>query len=198
MLSKKQRRVKRIFDIIIAFIGLIIFCIPIFILIFIATFSTNKFGIFSQKRVGQNAELFSIYKIRTMKFQENHNFITIAGDSRITLFGRFLRDTKLDELPQLFNVLVGNMSFVGPRPDVVGYADKLKGNDRIILCVKPGITGPATLKYKDEEEILSKQENPKEFNDTIIWKEKVMINRLYVGNWSLLGDIKYIIKTFFN
>ncbi len=121
--------------------------------------------------------------------------ITSSSDVRITKSGKFFRDTKIDELPQLFNVFIGDMSFVGPRPDVEGYADKLEGEDRIILSIRPGITGPASIKYKNEEEILSKQENQKEYNDTIIWPDKVKINREYIQNYSLKKDIEYIIKT---
>lgn len=139
-----------------------------------------------------------MYKIRTMKGGLlDDNYITTKNDKRITEFGKFLRLFKLDELPQLFNVLIGNMSFVGPRPDVEGYADKLEGDNRIILSVKPGITGPATLKFKHEELILENQNNPKKYNDEIIWPEKVKINIQYIVNWSLLYDIKYIIKTIF-
>lgn len=126
---------------------------------------------------------------------EEGNYITLKNDARVTDFGRLLRRLKLDELPQLFNVLFGTMSLVGPRPDVQGYADKLTGNDRIILSVYPGITGPATLKFKDEENLLAKQENPKNYNDEIIWIEKIKINKNYIENWSLIGDLKYIFKT---
>jgi len=197
MLSKKQKLTKRIFDIILSVMGIIILVIPIVIFILLASVSTKQFGLFSQKRVGQHSKLFNIYKIRTMKGFEEVNSITFKEDPRITWFGKFLRNYKLDELPQLFNVLIGKMSFVGPRPDVPGYADQLKGDDRLILSVKPGITGPATLKFRNEEDILSKQLNPKEFNDTVIWKEKVKINNIYVKNWSLLGDLNYIVKTIF-
>ncbi len=197
MLSKKQYIVKRLFDFTFSFIGIIICFVPILILILIATISTQQLGLFSQQRVGQYAKIFTIYKIRTMKLHSDENFITIANDSRITFFGKFLRTYKLDEIPQLFNVLIGNMSLVGPRPDIVGYADKLANDDRIILSVKPGITGPATLKYRNEEELLALQLNPKEYNDTIIWKEKIKINKRYVENWSFLGDLKSIFKTIF-
>ncbi len=122
--------------------------------------------------------------------------ITSSNDIRITKSGKFFRDTKIDELPQLWNVFIGDMSFVGPRPDVEGYADKLEGDDRIVLSIRPGITGPASLKYKNEEEILSKQANPKEYNDNVIWPDKVKINIEYIKNWSLLKDIQYIVKTF--
>ena len=121
--------------------------------------------------------------------------VTSSNDIRITKIGAFFRKTKIDELPQLWNVLLGNMSFVGPRPDVPGYADKLKDEDKIVLSVRPGITGPAQLAYKDEEQILAKQEDPKKYNDEVIWPDKVKINRNYVINYSFFKDIYYIWKT---
>lgn len=121
--------------------------------------------------------------------------VTTQDDIRITKSGKFMRDTKIDELPQLFNVLLGSMSFVGARPDVEGFADKLEGEDRVILSIPPAITGPASLKYRDEEAILARQENPEEYNREVIWRDKVAINRDYIKNWSLRGDIGYIIKT---
>lgn len=124
--------------------------------------------------------------------------ITSADDPRITKLGSFLRKWKLDELPQLFNVLRGNMSFVGPRPDVPGYADLLLGEDRRVLSVRPGITGPATLKYYNEEEILAKVENPIEFNDKVIFPDKVKINLEYIKRQSFAGDMKIIIFTILN
>ena len=198
MLSKKQQIVKRLFDLILAMIGIILVLIPILVLIFFASISAGKFGLFSQQRIGQYGKCFKMFKIRTMISGEEENYITLASDPRITSFGRFLRNYKLDELPQLFNVFTGKMSLVGPRPDVPGYADELKGDDRIILAVKPGITGPATLKFRNEEELLAKQKNPIEYNDNIIWKEKVVINKAYVENWSFLKDINYIVKTIFS
>ena len=197
MLSKKQQIVKRIFDIVFSTIGIVLFLIPIFILVILASFSTKKPGMFSQLRVGQHGAFFKMYKIRTMYVDDDANFITTKDDPRITRFGKFLRKYKLDELPQLYNVFLGNMSLVGPRPDVVGYADQLKGEDNIILSIKPGITGPATIKFRNEEQLLSKQLDPKNYNDTIIWKEKVKINIEYVNKWSFLGDINYIVKTIF-
>jgi len=198
MLAKKQQIGKRLFDLVFSLIGIIILFLPILVLIATATISTRKFGLFLQQRVGRNAKLFTMYKIRTMRFHDDENFMTTYDDTRVTLFGRFMRKYKLDEIPQLFNVLIGSMSFVGPRPDVVGYADKLEGEDRIILSVKPGITGPTTLKYRNEEFLLAQQTNPREYNDMVIWKDKVKINRVYVRDWSFLGDLKYIFKTIFS
>jgi len=197
MLSHKQQIIKRGFDIVLSFFGLVICSIPILILVIIATISTRHFGLYSQTRVGRHARMFTIFKIRTMKYPNDDNFITLADDPRITFVGKIFRKYHLDELPQLFNVLIGDMGFVGPRPDVAGYADLLQGEDRIILSVRPGITGPATLKFKNEDILLSQQTDPKKYNDTVIWKEKVRINKEYIMNWTLLGDINFIFKTIF-
>jgi len=194
-LNWKQEILKRIFDLIFSLVGIVLLIIPVLVLTLFATVSTRKFGLFTQHRVGRNARIFSMFKIRTMKGNDEGISIACLNNDRMTSFGRFLRDFNLDELPQLINVLMGNMSMVGPRPDVVGYADKLVGEDKIILSIRPGITGPATLKYKNEEELLSNQKNPKEYNDEIIWKQKVEINKQYIENWSLLYDIRYIIQT---
>ncbi len=197
MLTNKQQFIKRVFDISFSLIGILFLTIPIFVLTIIAAFSTKKNGFFKQKRVGQKGKLFTIFKLKTMIENNSENHITIKNDARVTKFGKFLRKYNLDELPQIYNVFCGTMSFVGPRPDVKGYADELKNEDKIILSVKPGITGPATLKFKNEEELLSKQENPKKYNDEILWKQKTEINKKYIENWSLIGDLKYIIKTLF-
>lgn len=187
---------KRVFDVVLSLFGLALTWWVIFIAWLVATFETKSNGLFVQKRVGKDGKLFNVYKIKTMKKVDGiDTTITSANDIRITKSGAFFRKTKIDELPQLFNVLFGTMSFVGPRPDVSGYADKLEGEDKIILSVRPGITGPASLKYKDEEEILSKQQNPKKYNDEVIWPDKVKINKHYIKNWSLKKDIEYILKT---
>ena len=197
MLSKKQQIIKRSFDIIASFFSIILCFFPILVLIMLASLSTKDFGLFTQQRVGRNAKLFRIFKIRTMKYPHDENFITLKDDPRLTNVGKIFRKYNLDELPQLFNVLNGDMSFVGPRPDVAGYADLLQGDDRIILSVRPGITGPATLKFKNEDALLSQQPDPKVYNDEVIWKEKVRINKEYIMNWTFLGDINYIFKTIF-
>lgn len=187
---------KRGFDIIVSFLGLTFSWWLIFIAWVIATFETKSNGFFIQKRVGKDGKIFNVIKIKTMKKVEGvDTTITSSNDVRITKSGKFFRDTKIDELPQLINVLIGDMSFVGPRPDVPGYADKLEGEDRIVLSIRPGITGPASLKYKNEEEILASQNDPKWYNDKIIWPDKVRINKEYIKNWSLKTDIEYIIKT---
>ena len=187
---------KRGFDIVVSFLGLTFSWWLIFIAWIVATFETKSNGFFIQKRVGKDGKIFNVIKIKTMKKVEGvDTTITSSNDVRITKSGKFFRDTKIDELPQLINVLIGDMSFVGPRPDVPGYADKLEGEDRIVLSIRPGITGPASLKYKNEEEILASQNDPKWYNDKIIWPDKVRINKEYIKNWSLKKDIEYIIKT---
>ena len=195
MITKPQLRVKRYFDFILALILLPMLMLPIFLLVLFCTIDTRRWGVFSQLRVGQHAKLFKIYKLRTLK-EERH----VLGhlDRSATRLGKFLRRTKLDEFPQIFNVLIGNMSFVGPRPDVQGFADELEGEDRKILIVKPGITGPATLKYKYEERVLERQKDPEYFNRTIIWVDKVKINKKYIENYSFSLDLKIIFKSTFN
>ncbi|GAB1309361.1 sugar transferase [Urechidicola sp. KH5] len=191
MLSKKQQIFKRLFDFTFALVGLCFAIIPLLILILIASFSTRSFGIFKQERVGQFGQIFVLYKIKSMRKGVTKGHITTSADIRITSFGKFLRNTKLDEFPQLINVLFGSMSFVGPRPDIKGYADKLEGDDRIILSVKPGITGPATLYYSNEAELLAKQSDPINYNNTVIWPHKVEMNRHYVLEWNFLKDLRY-------
>jgi lipopolysaccharide/colanic/teichoic acid biosynthesis glycosyltransferase len=186
MLSKKQKLIKRFIDIIGSCIGIVIFTIPIFILIVISTIVHQEFGVFFQKRVGEHGEIFNVYKIKSMKFPK---------ESAISSFGNFIRKTKLDELLQVFNVLFGQMRIVGPRPDILGYADKLKGEDKIILSVKPGLTSLAALKFANEEQLLKSQSNPLVYNDLVIWPQKVALNKQYIKNWSLFNDFKIIGKT---
>lgn len=195
MITKKQLRTKRIFDVLLVLLLLPFFILPIIALVILATFDTKKYGVFTQRRVGQHGKIFKIYKIRTLK-EEKH----ILGhlDRSATVLGKFLRHTKLDELPQLFNVIKGDMSFVGPRPDIEGFADKLEGDDRIVLLVKPGITGEATLKYKEEELLLNKQKDPEDYNRRVIWVDKVKINKNYVRNYSFYLDLKLILKSIFS
>ncbi|WP_296358273.1 sugar transferase [Winogradskyella sp.] len=195
MISQAQLKRKRAFDVVLVLILLPFVGVPIFILVGIATIDTKKYGVFSQLRVGQHGKLFKIYKIRTLK-EEEHKLGHLEKSA--TALGKYLRRTRLDELPQLFNVLVGDMSFVGPRPDIQGFADELQGEDRIILKVKPGITGEATLKYKNEERVLERQKDPDHYNRTIIWVDKVKINKNYVMNYSFYLDLKLIFKSTIN
>jgi len=195
-LSFKSRMLKRLFDLLVSFLGLI--CVGWLILFawIIASFDTRSNGFFLQKRVGREGNLFSVVKIKTMRSRHvDGATITVSGDPRITVSGKFFRKSKIDELPQLFNVFIGQMSFVGPRPDVPGYADLLKNEDRIVLSVRPGITGPASLKYRDEERMLAAHDEPLRFNDEVIFPDKVRINKEYVRDYSFRKDITYIIKT---
>lgn len=153
--------------------------------------------VFSQRRVGQHGKLFTMYKFRSMAVNHSGSSISVKGESRITPLGAVLRKYKLDELPEIWNVLKGDMSLVGPRPDVPGYADKLVGKDREVLRLKPGITGPASLKYRNEEELLAAQEDPQRYNDEIIFPDKVRINLNYLHYWSFFLDIKIIFYTIF-
>ena len=195
-MTPQQWRIKRAFDILLSIVGVILATPIIIIAIIVASIDTRSFGLFLQQRVGRYGRLFTVYKIKTMRRVDGvDSTVTTQDDIRITKSGKFMRDTKIDELPQLFNVLLGSMSFVGARPDVEGFADKLEGEDRVILSIPPAITGPASLKYRDEEAILARQENPEEYNREVIWRDKVAINRDYIKNWSLRGDIGYIIKT---
>ncbi len=196
MLSRRQKIQKRVFDIVLSFVGLSLAWWIILIAWMVASFETKSNGFFVQTRVGKGAKLFYVIKIKTMKKVAGvDTTVTSSTDVRITKSGAFFRKTKIDELPQLINVLLGTMSFVGPRPDVKGFADMLKGEDRVILSILPGITGAASLKYRDEEEILSKQEDPEQYNKEVIWLDKVSINRRYIAEWSFKKDIEYIIKT---
>lgn len=154
-------------------------------------------AIFRQRRVGRNGKLFTMYKFRSMTVSHSGSSVSVAGESRITPLGAKLRKYKLDELPELWNVLKGDMSFVGPRPDVPGYADRLQGEDRLILKLRPGITGPASLKYANEEELLAQVADPRRYNDEVIFPDKVRINLDYYYNRTFCGDIRLIFQTIF-
>lgn len=198
MLPKASDLMKWTFDRIVALFGFLVLS-PVFLSIFLAIkmADPSQSAFFKQLRVGQHAKPFYILKFRNMKKDAAGSHITVEDDERVTKIGKFLRRFKLDELPQLFNVIKGEMSFVGPRPDVPGYADLLTGEDRKILELKPGITGPATLKYRNEEQLLANQKDPLLYNDTVIWPDKVRINKAYALNHSFFGDIKIILQTFY-
>jgi lipopolysaccharide/colanic/teichoic acid biosynthesis glycosyltransferase len=191
---------KRIIDFVLAIIGLL-FTFPVLIIVASGVrLLTGSPVLFKQKRIGREGRLFVLYKFRTMVYNAEKmegGSVTIQNDLRTTSVGRFLRKWKLDELPTLWNVLRGDMSFVGPRPDVSGYADKLKGNARLILKMRPGITGPATLKYANEEQLLAKVDDPIKYNDEVIFPDKVRINLDYFDNWSLRKDMEIILKSIF-
>lgn len=176
---------KHIFDVIIAFFVLILIGGVLFVFLIIAAIDTQSNGLFLQKRIGQHGKLFTIYKLRTINDKTE----------KISKFGAFLRKYKIDELPQLFNIVKGDMSFVGPRPDIPGYYDKLEGESRKILELKPGLTSEASIKYANEEELLSQQQNPLQYNDEIIFPDKIKMNLDYYYNRSFLCDIKIIVKT---
>ena len=202
--------VKWLFDKAVALLGVLIL-LPVFIVVALLIKIKMPGGpvFFVQKRVGKEGKLFRCHKFRTMTVNHNGSTVSVAGDSRITPLGAKLRHYKLDELPELWDVLVGNMSFVGPRPDVPGYADKLVGDDRDVLKLRPGITGPATLKYRLEDEMIAKyvaeqraagdnrdaQEIAVEFNDTVIYPDKVRLNCYYYRHYSFIKDIQMIFCT---
>ena len=195
---------KFIFDRVVSFIGLIILSpVSLVVAILIAIKMPGGPVFFTQKRVGRNGRLFTMCKFRTMTVNHDGSSVSVAGESRITPLGAKLRKYKLDELPELWNVLIGDMSFVGPRPDVPGYADLLVGEDREVLKLRPGITGPATLKYRDEEEILARvasegidgYTDPIKYNDEVIFPDKVRLNRYYLHHYSFWTDIKMIVAT---
>jgi len=208
---------KYIFDRVVALIGLL-FLWPVLVIVAILVKVKMPGGpaFFVQKRVGLNGKLFKCHKFRTMTVKHNGSTVSVAGDSRITPLGAKLRHWKLDELPGLWDVLIGNMSFVGPRPDVPGYADKLVGDDRDVLKLRPGITGPATLKYRLEDEMLadvrrlmsegrclpqeqidkmSEQELAVWYNDNVIYPDKVRLNCYYYRHYSFIKDIQMILCT---
>ncbi|MGN0057735.1 MAG: sugar transferase [Phocaeicola plebeius] len=188
--------IKFIFDRVVALIGLLLLW-PVFVVIALLILIKMPGGpvFFQQARVGRGGKLFTIYKFRTMRTSHDGTSVTVAGQSRITPLGAVLRRYKLDELPELWNVLVGDMSFVGPRPDVPGYADLLVGEDREILQLRPGITGPASMKYRNEEELLAKQEHPHRYNDDVLFPDKVRLNRYYLHHYSFAKDIQMIFCT---
>lgn len=196
-LGKEVRVIlKYIFDRLVSLIGLL-FLWPVLLVVAVLIRCKMPGGpvLFKQERVGRYGRLFTMYKFRSMTVYHSGSSVSVAGEDRITPLGSILRKYKLDELPELWNVLVGDMSFVGPRPDVPGYADLLTGNDRRILELRPGITGPASLKYRDEEEFLATVENPQEYNDTVIFPDKIRLNLYYLDHYSFIKDIQMIFCT---
>ena len=202
--------IKWLFDRIVSFVGLLLLW-PLLLVIAIAVKVKMPDGpvLFAQERVGKNGKLFKCHKFRSMVVDHGGSSVSVKGESRITPIGAELRHRKLDELPELWDVFVGNMSFVGPRPDVPGYADKLEGEEREILQLRPGITGPATLKYRKEEEMIAEhvalkqkegdtrdpQEIAVEYNDTVIYPDKVRLNLYYYRHYSLIKDVQMMFCT---
>lgn len=187
---------KYIFDRIMALVGLAVLW-PVLAVVAVLIRVKMPGGpiIFTQKRVGRGGKLFTMYKFRSMTVGHGGSSVSVAGESRITPLGAKMRHYKLDELPELWNVLIGDMSFVGPRPDVPGYADQLQGADRDVLKLRPGITGPASLKYRNEEDLLANQADPQRYNDEVIFPDKVRINLYYLRNYSFIKDIQMIFCT---
>ena len=187
---------KWIFDRVMALIGLVVL-LPVFLVVGILIKIKMPDGpiLFRQKRVGKGGRIFTMVKFRSMVVSHSGSSVSVAGESRIPPLGAKLRKYKLDELPELWNVLIGDMSFVGPRPDVPGFADKLVGEEREILQLRPGITGPASLKYRNEEEILASVDDPIRYNAEVIYPDKVRINLDYLRHWSFARDLKYIVQT---
>lgn len=188
--------VKFVFDRVVALLGLLALW-PVLLIIAVLIRMKMPGGpvMFSQLRVGRNARLFRIYKFRTMVVDHGGASVSVLGENRITPIGATLRRYKLDELPELWNVLKGDMSFVGPRPDVPGYADQLQGDDHRMLELLPGITGPATLKYRNEEELLASVDDPIRYNDEVIFPDKVRLNLYYLDHYSFLKDLQMIACT---
>ena len=195
-LSIGSRALKRSFDILGSALGLAISSWLIALGYVAASIATGKSGFFRQTRVGRGGRPFEVIKLRTMvDVPGGGTSVTTSRDARVTRVGRVLRRFKLDELPQLINVLLGDMSFVGPRPDVPGFADRLTGDDRIILSVRPGITGPATLAFRHEERLLAEQSDPEMYNSEVIYPKKVRLNRAYVRDYRFRDDLGYLART---
>ena len=195
-LTPWQRGLKRTFDLVVSVLLLALLWPVILLAAWAAALDTGASGFFLQERIGRAGQPFRVVKLRTMRPLAGST-VTTLGDPRITPLGRLLRRSKLDELPQLFNVVVGQMSFVGPRPDVPGFADALGDKERVILSVRPGITGPATLKYRNEEALLAGMAAPERYNREVIFPDKVRLNRDYVLHWSLTRDLLYLWRTVF-
>lgn len=203
--------IKFLFDRLMSFVGLVVLALPMAIIALMIKLSMPGQVLFRQTRVGKDGKLFRIHKFRTMTNEKELSHIAYPNRDRVTPLGAWLRRFKIDELPELWDVLIGKMSFVGPRPDVPGYADKLQGDDRVVLRLRPGITGPATLKYRNEEYLIetyvkqakadgdtrSEDEIAQWYNDEVIYPDKVRINVDYYHNYSFFNDIKIIFQTVF-
>jgi lipopolysaccharide/colanic/teichoic acid biosynthesis glycosyltransferase len=186
---------KRSFDFISAFMALLLL-MPLLLLVSLLIKLTMPGPVlFRQIRIGFGGRPFTIYKFRSMKVNRSKVSITLSSDNRITPLGRFLRRSKIDELPQLWNILRGDMSVVGPRPDVPGYSDKLQGSDQLLWTVRPGLTGLDSISYPNEESILDQQSDPQKYYDEVLWPEKVRLNLAYIKNRSFWMDIAIILFT---
>lgn len=189
--------IKRVFDVFFALLGLVILS-PVFVITAFAVGVTSKGGVFyKQKRVGRDNKDFIIYKFRSMCVNADKNSLITIGnrDNRVTKIGFFIRKYKIDELPQLFNVLIGDMSFVGPRPEVRYYVNMYSDSQKKVLNVRPGITDPASIAYRNENELLSSQDNPEKYYIDVIMPDKLRINLEYIASRSLFTDLKTILRT---
>lgn len=200
---------KWIFDRLVALVGLLcLWWVLLIVMVLIKVKMPGGPAFFVQKRVGKDGRLFNCHKFRSMTMGHSGSTVSVAGESRITPLGAKLRRYKLDELPELWDVLRGKMSFVGPRPDVPGYADLLVGDDRKVLRLRPGITGPATLKYRAEEEMIAAyiaehrgergmtdEELALWYNDNVIYPDKVRLNKYYYEHYSFVKDVQMIFAT---
>jgi lipopolysaccharide/colanic/teichoic acid biosynthesis glycosyltransferase len=189
--------IKRAFDIILSFFGLLAL-FPFLVLtgLFVRLSSEGP-TLFKQKRAGRYGSPFTIYKFRTMFVNHSGSSVSVKGEKRITPIGAVLRKLKIDELPELWNILIGDMSFVGPRPDMPEYAARLQGKQREILTVRPGLTSPASIKYAREEELLSGVSDPQKYFDEVIWPDKMRMNLEYLRERSFIGDLYLIVRTVF-
>lgn len=195
-LTRRQERAKRALDLALAGAGLVLTSPVLVPAVIAARVDTHESGVFSQERIGRYGVPFRCHKVRTMRTSTTHTTtVTATNDPRITRLGGILRALKIDELPQLVNVLKGEMSVVGPRPDVAGWADGLQGADRVVLAVRPGITAPSSLAFRHEEQLLADADDPEAYNREVIWPEKVRLNRAYVEGWSLRSDLVCILRT---
>lgn len=192
----RQRAIKRGLDVLLATALLVVMAVPLLFLFLLVLLVEGRPVLFRQDRVGRGKKRFTIVKFRTMTLNgENGVTCTTLTDPRVPRGGRFLRRYKLDEIPQIWQVLIGEMSFVGPRPDVPGYVDKLGAEYRAMLDLRPGLTGPATIFFRHEEELLARVGDPKQFNDEHIYPRKIALNMAYAQNWSLLTDLVCMLHT---
>ncbi len=195
-MSRSDRFFKYLFDRMAALVLLPLLSPLLLVLGLLVKLTMGKGPVlFRQVRIGKDGRPFTILKFRTMTADHEGSSVSVEGEERIRPFGAFLRKYHLDEMPELWNILKGDMSFVGPRPDVPGYADRLTGDDREILCLRPGLTGPATLKYRDEEHLLASQSDPQRYNDEIVFPDKVRINRYYLHHYSFRDDCRILFAT---
>ena len=193
-LTTSQRALKRTLDLCVSVPALLVVSPIMWLAWLVATVTTGSNGLFRQERVGLDGQTFEVLKFRTMR-GTGGSTVTTASDLRVTRAGRLMRRLKIDELPQLINVVRGEMSLVGPRPDVPGFADQLMGPDRLVLSVRPGITGPAAVAFRHEEALLAECADPEKYNRETIWPQKVALNRAYVEQWTLRGDLVWLWRT---